>query len=83
MSTPYWQYETSISPVLYVSIRGDCNIPLDDYTSYLMEFIEKYQGRLIKVGKVDVIHLCMNEMEYCSVISLNDMRSPIDFPGRR
>ena len=83
MSTPYWQYETSISPTLNVSIRGDCNITLDTYTSYLMEFIKKYQGRLIKVGEVDIIHPCINEMEYCAIISLNDMRSPVNFPGRR
>ena len=65
----YWQYETSISPRVNISLRGDASLPKSVYNAYLKEFINKFEDKQPSCGETSIIYP-NNRSEYVTIVSL-------------
>lgn len=82
MNTLYWQYETSISPYIAISIRGDCRLSRKIYDDYLNTFIKLYNKIYVEKDETVVLYPYHNLdiSQYCTIVKLNRTNDKIHYP---
>ena len=67
MADPYWQFETVSGNKICVSVRGEVDITIEEYQSYLNNFLTDYAKYIMSVD--ETTRFACGSM--CTIIRLN------------
>lgn len=82
MARLYWQFETSIFPVISVSLRSEGKgNTRKKYNRYVKKFKMIYSDKIIRCSDTYTIYPYPGRVEYVTIISLDIELNKLKYPG--